>query len=97
MSGMSCRAIVKFHRPENGGKVQMPEGDGYAPYARVGEGGELRAIRILGLPLDGKFGESYSVELELTYHPQLDYSAILPGGVFQLVEGRRIVGEGRIV
>ncbi|MFC4161649.1 hypothetical protein [Chitinimonas lacunae] len=38
----------------------------------------------------------YQVELELSYHPKLDYSALERANTFRLIEGIREIGEGWI-
>ncbi|WP_438483192.1 hypothetical protein [Oleiharenicola lentus] len=43
------------------------------------------AIRVYGLPASGSFDAEYSAELELSYHPRVDYSALNSGDEFSLI------------
>ena len=90
-----CKVRLQFFTPEQGGRPQVPTGDGYAPYARVA-GNDL-PVRLVGMPGDGKYETEYEVLLELTYHPSLDYSALAAGTRFELIEGPRVVAQGIVV
>ncbi len=99
MARMNCvKAWVRFFAPEEGGRPVPPVGDGYAPYLRTSTGHQGLAIRVNGMPeLGGQFGVPYDVELELSYHPALDYSMVQLGTSFSLVEGPKVVGEGKVI
>jgi hypothetical protein len=75
----------------------MPVGSGYAPYIRASSFKEDLPIRVYGLPASGRFDAEYDAELELSYHPRLDYSALKSGDEFSLIEGVKVIGSGVIL
>lgn len=92
---LSCvKAKVLFYPPARGGRLIVPTGDGYAPYLRATPCVDDLAIRINGMPPDGKFDTTYDVALELSYHPRIDYAKLKEGIRFLLIEGPKMVGEG---
>lgn len=91
------KAIVCFYPPESGGRHCMPVATGYAPYLRVPGEEELYAVRINGMPSDGEYTDECAVEIELTYHPRIDYSSLLEANRFEIIEGSKVVGEGRAI
>ena len=74
----------------------MPVGSGYAPYIRTSSLKEDLPVRLYGLPESGNFDAEYNVELELSYHPRIDYSGLKSGDEFSLIEGVKVVGSGVI-
>jgi hypothetical protein len=91
------KARVRFFAPDEGGCLVAPVGDGYAPYLRTSTGKQDLAVRVNGMPeQDGRFSVSYDVELELSYHPAVDYSSLQRGTPFYMIEGRKVVGEGEV-
>lgn len=85
---------VTFKPPNQGGRVVMPMGSGYAPYLRCTALDEDLAVRVNDVPDGARFGERITVSLELTYHPAVNYGALAPGVAFQLLEGPQVVAEG---
>jgi hypothetical protein len=96
MSLSHAKAAVLFFSPQRGGRPCVPVLDGYAPYIRSKVLPVDLAIRVNGMPVNGKYETSYNVTLEFTYHPKIDYSALVSGLSFQLVEGLKHIGEGTI-
>ncbi len=88
------KAKVLFYSPSRGGRPFVPIRDDYAPYLRSGLFAEDLAIRINGMPLNGNYEIEYEVELELSYHPRIDYSPLMEKSQFKLIEGRKIIGKG---
>jgi hypothetical protein len=86
------QARVLFYA--RGGRSTVPIGDGYAPYLRAASFADVLAVRVNGMPLEGKFDTEYGVALELTHHPRIDYSKLKEGTNFFLLEGPKTVGEG---
>lgn len=89
-------AKVTFRPPSYGGRISMPEGDGYAPYFRSESMSEELAVRVYEVPSSAKFGVPYTVRLELTYYPRLSYGKLSIGERFFLTEGPKTVAEGLI-
>ncbi len=101
MSGLNMRtagfrASISFLSPDSGGRLTMPEGDGYAPYLRTDSLDEGLAVRIIGIPEGASFASLLSVEVELTYHRFLSYGELQLGQGFYLTEGSKRVAEGVI-
>lgn len=88
------KAKLLFYPPARGGRQLVPVGDGYAPYLRAGSFTNALAIRVNGMPSEGKFDTEYEAALELTYYPRVDYSKLQEGTRFLLLEGPKTVGEG---
>ena len=87
-------ADVRFRPPEAGGRPVMPLGSGYAPHLRLDGAREAVAVRVNDVPADACFGQAITVRIELSY-PQVDYGALTPGVRFELLEGPKVVAEGR--
>ncbi|MBA4148962.1 MAG: hypothetical protein H0X66_12670 [Verrucomicrobia bacterium] len=67
----------------------------YRPHLVVG-GGEYLGVIFLAAPEFIEPQQSFVATLGLAYHPQVDYSALVPGAEFTVREGARIVGRGRV-
>lgn len=93
----TIKAIVTFKPPFCGGRISMPEGDGYAPYFRSESMGEELAVRLLNIPDDVKFNVPFSVDLELLYYPGMCYGELCERESFYLKEGSKIIAEGFLV
>lgn len=75
----------------------MPVGTGYAPYLRIPGEDDIYAVRINEMPSDGEYSDEYAIEVELTYHPRIDYSSLLKADRFEIIEGPTVVDEGRAI
>jgi hypothetical protein len=97
VKGIYVKAQITFYEHERGGRPFVPIRDGYAPYLRV-EGSIVDLpVRVIGMPLNGRFGVAHQVELELMYPSKLDYGTLVEGCGFKVVEGPKIVGEGVVL
>jgi len=97
MKRFYVKADVLFFSSNQGGRFCVPVGDGYAPYLRIVSSEIVFPVRINGMPtVASKFEITYAVELELTYYPQIDYSSLIFGITFELVEGPKVIGNGKI-
>lgn len=90
------KARVKFNARDHGGRPFVPIRDGYAPYVRSAAITQDLPVRVNGMPINGKYEMPYEVEVELMYHPKIDYSPLVEGTEFTLIEGTKTVGEGAI-
>ncbi len=72
----------------------MPLGSGYAPHLRFDGAREALAVRVNDVPADACFVQAIAVHIELSYHPQVDYGALMPGVRFELLEGPKVVADG---
>lgn len=93
----NVRTRVEFRHFDDGGPVQMPAGDGYAPYISC-EGMPIPlAVRLRGVPADAKHGSAFEVVVELMYHPLADYSCLEMEREFTLLMGNKTVGRGVVL
>ena len=90
------KACVQFFSVDHGGRPFVPIRNGYAPYIRSDANAQDLAVRINGMPINGKYETPYDVEIELTYHPRVDYSCLINGTKFTMIEGSKTVGEGTV-
>ena len=79
--------------------LQTHEGRGYRPHFRVGTSGEYLGVQFTsGDPPTGQPGCEGLATVELLYAPLgVDYSLLIPGARFDVVEGRRVVAYGEII
>jgi hypothetical protein len=66
------------------------------PHAVVDGGTEYLGVRFIDGPKP-EFGVPGEYRLVLMYHPDVDYSALVPGTRFTLREGARVVATGRVL
>jgi len=92
MKRFYVKADVLFFSSNHGGRFCVP-----APYLRIVSSEVVLPVRINGMPsVGGKFETTYAVELELMYYPQIDYSSLMFGITFELVEGLKVIGKGQV-
>jgi hypothetical protein len=86
---------VTFVPMNEGGRSSAPIARGYAPHFRVGERGEYLGVRFIsGNELT--LGAEVMATVELLY-PWVDYSALVAGAHFQVLEGPNIVATGKVL
>lgn len=82
---------------ELGGR-HAPFSEGYCPYFVVAGTTELLAVRAEHCPggpvAPGTEGEA---SFSLLYSPNVDYSALVPGVFFEVIEGPRSVASGTVI
>ena len=87
-------AEITFLPASDGGRIALP-GVGYRPHAVVEDGEYLGIEFVEGSPAE--FGVPSLFRLALTYHPEVDYSALVQGAAFTVREGRKVVATGRVL
>ncbi len=99
MKQTSVRVEINFKTTVDGGRstaVDLRSGK-YRPHFRVGDGEYLGVAMINGsteaVPLDG----AVSGEAVLVYQPNVDYAALVPGVIFDVLEGAKVVGTGKVL
>lgn len=70
----------------------------YRPHLRVtdGDGTYLGVEFVDGPDRPLLPGESTYATVRLVYEPGVAYEALVPGTRFEIVEGRRVIGSGRV-
>jgi hypothetical protein len=87
---------VTFLAPKDGGRRHLPQAWGsYMPLATIGDGDQLSVRFVAGpTPIAGVPARFI---LELMDHPAGSYGKLLPGVSFDVREGNRVVGVGRVL
>lgn len=71
----------------------MPQGSGYSPHACTPGGQENLPVILHDVPSSAAFNTEFEAVVELRYPTRLDYSALISGQGFDLVEGVKRVGR----
>ena len=93
---------VKAHvsmRPEENGGRHGPFCAGYRPHVVADGDDTYLGIYVTQPHEDNKIfpGEERVIEMELVYHPLVDYSRLTSGRHFLIKEGSKTVGEGHVL
>ena len=92
-------AEMTFLTEAEGGRRQPPlftDPMLYRPHVVVGDGEYLGTI-FLSAPQGVRAACPFVATFGLVYHPQVDYSALVPGVEFSIREGAHVVGRGRVI
>jgi hypothetical protein len=89
-------AEIVFFSADKSGRASIPE-PGYMPHLVVKGDVEYLGIRLLKAYDDAELNRPARWSLHLLYYPQVDYSKLKEGIQFDVREGPRVVGEGRII
>ena len=89
--------VVTFLAPDQGGRTQPLEINGYRPHLRVPPDNTMLGVEFLGPVGFAPVGNPISATVRLIYHPAVSYSALQPGSDIEVLEGARVVGRGRVV
>jgi hypothetical protein len=98
----SILAEVTFVPTSESGRHTLPqlqpwgEGGWYMPHAVVDGETEYLGVRFVDGP-QPLFGVAGEYRLVLMYHPDVDYSALVPGASFTIREGEKVVATGRVL
>jgi hypothetical protein len=90
---------VAFHPTEAGGPAHpLLLADEYRPHFRVGNG-ELLGVQFMAGPADPVAPGTGDVRatVRFPYWPLVNYNALVEGARFEIVEGSRVVGYGRVI
>ena len=75
----------------------MPIGSGYSPHACSPSGLEYLPITFHDVPASASFDTEFDVVIELRYPEKVDYSMLISGRRFELVEGSKRVGYAMLI
>jgi hypothetical protein len=106
------RALVTFLAKADGGRREPPvDSPSYRPHLVVGnpkqrsqpvapdstmDGQSYLGVFLTGSGARLSFEVPHDLRLRLAYHPDVDYSALIPGATFTVREGPFIVGFGSV-
>ncbi len=98
-SGDMLQLEVTFASQAQGGRARTPslKGGWYRPHLVIPPGEEmLGVVFVEGPEMAACAGQPIVVVAKLAY-PGVSYGALLPGVKFQIQEGARTVGQGRVI
>jgi len=90
---------VIFLSEDKGGRRFIPDlTDGsYRPHFRVPMSGTLLGIQFYDGPETASFNTPLLATVDFIYEPEVNYSSLTLGAKFDILEGYKIVGHGRII
>ena len=91
----TIRTRVSLKTAAEGGRCR-PFCEGYCPHFVVDDG-ELLGVRLIHCPTLVAPGDERELEFELIYHARVDYSRLVAGATFKIVEGRNTIGTGVVI
>lgn len=89
-------AEMVFFSAENEGRSTIPM-PGYMPHFVIKDDTEYLGIRLIKTQDDIIFDRPTKCTIELLYYPNVDYSKLRSGVLFEVREGPKIIGSGRII
>lgn len=102
MAGFA-EVLVEFLPPEKGGRknpvcLSTDSETHYRPHLRVCEGdGEYLGVEFVDGPDDPVVpGVSTYATVRFVYEPEVCYDALAVGALFEMMEGSRVVGTGKV-
>jgi hypothetical protein len=99
MKHTTVRVEINFKTEVDGGRstaVDLRSGK-YRPHFRVGDGEYLGVAMINSSTEAVPLGGSASADAVLVYRPNVDYAALVPGAIFDVLEGAQVVGTGKVL
>ena len=93
---MNIQAEVVMLDESEGGRKPPKLFNGYRPHMVINPN-ELLGIIFTSVPDKVLSNQVVKVGLSPAYLGTVDYSAVIPGAKFQIVEGARVVGNGHII
>jgi len=98
-SARTLELEVVFHHPEKGGRTNLPtlRGSKYRPHLVVPPDDEMLGVEFVeSSERDLVFGQPAVVTVSLPYIG-ISYQQLKPGAAFEIFEGPRRVGYGRVL
>lgn len=77
--------------------VQSHDMEAQSPACLNARGDSYKGVTIFGGPKDYELGMETTVSMDLMYHPRVSYETVVPSATFNIVEGPRVVGSGRVI
>ena len=88
---------VRFISPEEGGRQHLPVLLGYRPHLVVPPSTEMLGIEFMEGPAHYQAHEDIFATVKCIYQPHVNYGRLTPGTRFNILEGERVVGSGKVV
>ncbi len=94
-----AEATILMLDAASGGRTAPVAGCGchYRPHVRVGSEGQHLGVCFLDGPELIAPGTTAIVKMVLVYHPEVDYSALVAGAHFLILEGPHVVETGTVI
>jgi elongation factor Tu len=92
------RTQLEMKRQEEGGR-HAPFWENYRPHLIPVGTEDYLGVTVVNLSEEQGVapGTSATVEFDLVYHPNVDYSGLSVGTAFEIREGARVVGTGKVL
>lgn len=93
----SANISITFIQPENGGRKTPPLlTDNYRPHFRVNNG-EYLGVAFADDNHSVSFDVATTTQVRFLYHPNVCYDALQAGVEFEVLEGPKLVGYGKVI
>lgn len=99
MEKHGVRVQIDFKAHREGGRATATDlcSGIYRPHLRVGQG-EYLGVAMFNGPRDFVMpGASACADAVLMFQPNVDYSPLICGVVFEVLEGAQVVGTGKVI
>lgn len=95
----TAEVVVEFFPKEAGGRQGPPwlNGYRYSPHFRVTNSSEFLGIEFVSGPDQVEFNVQYHAIARFLYEPNVSYEALIEGTEFEILEGPKVVGKGKII
>jgi hypothetical protein len=91
--------VDMFQTAEAGGRPRPPwlNGHRYSPHFRVNNRPELLGVEFVSGQDQPEFNAQSKAVVRFLYEPNVSYEALAVGTEFEIVEGPKVVGRGKII
>lgn len=99
MQQKTVRVQIQFKTEADGGRAMAANlcSGTHRPHLRA-SGGEYLGVVLCNGPADAVApGASACADAVLIYEPDVDYSELTPGVEFDVLEGRQVIGIGKVL
>ena len=95
----TAQVIVSFFPAEAGGRQSPPwlNGRRYSPHFRVRNRPELLGVEFISGPDQPEFNAQSQAVVRFLYEPNVSYEALAVDAEFEIVEGPKVVGHGKVI
>lgn len=97
---INAKVTIRLFSTEEGGRKSPVDLNShqYRPHFRLLEDDELLGVEFIqGSHAPVQPGESACAIVRLLYYPEVNYSKLIEGTEFNIVEGPRVVGHGKVI
>jgi len=92
----SIKTEVIMQLATENGRACMPIGSSYSPHLVILDTIDYLPVRFINVPEQAQQGIGFSLEIELLYPLEIDYSKLKVSCSFEIIEGIRSIGVGTV-